>query len=178
MKLNISRCTLDSNTGLREDDMVIDMDIETEDAESNAILDFVNEVDMDIDMLGGKTIGRLDVVISKDSVKKSYQISGAEASAFNSPEANLTAVTGKAHHPSLVIKNEICEDISPPPGFGPLSKRIRSDVGLVMGVSSGQLLCSTIPPSFGVSSEQLRSNKPPGFADVPPGFPARVKTEK
>lgn len=159
--------------------MVVDMDIDIHDADSNAIVEVIEEVDMEIDMVGGKTVGTLDIVISKESVESGYGISGAEATAIVLPNA---AVLGNMH-PSLVIKKEICNDI--PPGFSVLSREMCNNIPPGFGVSSREM-CNDIPPGFGVSSREMCVEIPPGFSvssgqmccNIPPGFAVPIKIEK
>lgn len=157
LKLDITRCTLDINDTREDNNMVVDMDIDIHDADSNAIVEVIEEVDMEIDMVGGKTVGTLDIVISKESVESGYGISGAEATAIVLPNA---AVLGNMH-PSLVIKKEMCNDI--PPGFGVSSREMCNDNPLGFGVSSREMFIE-IPPGISISSGQMCRNIPPGIA--------------
>lgn len=79
-------------------------------------------VDMDIDMLAGKDVGRVDIANSRESSRSSCGTSGEENATIISVHGSNTeihSVLGKVdsaiQQPSLEVKKELCNDI--PPGF-------------------------------------------------------------
>ncbi|CAL5327051.1 unnamed protein product [Camellia sinensis] len=79
-------------------------------------------VDMDIDMLAGKDVGRVDIANSRESSRRSCGTSGEEnATIISVPGSNTEIhsvsreVDSAIQQPSREVKKELCNDI--PPGF-------------------------------------------------------------
>nr|GMC71959.1 uncharacterized protein LOC109193588 isoform X1 [Ipomoea batatas] len=115
------------------------------------------EVDMEIDMIGGQNVGKQDVVIRRNSSGNRYESSTPTpvTASLTSPISNTTDSGMMQCGLSKVKREEPFEDV--PPGFKPLPLRNKSE-------------CST--PTAGVTVSSIMKVKREAFGDVrvPPGF--------
>nr|GMC74172.1 uncharacterized protein LOC109193588 isoform X1 [Ipomoea batatas] len=117
------------------------------------------EVDMEIDMIGGQNVGKQDVVIRRNSSWNRYESSTPTpvTASLTPPFSNTTDSGMMQCGLSKVKREEPFEDV--PPGFKPLPPRNKSE-------------CST--PTAGVTVSSIMKVKREAFGDVsvPPGFKA------
>ncbi|XP_031105784.1 uncharacterized protein LOC116010492 isoform X2 [Ipomoea triloba] len=116
------------------------------------------EVDMEIDMIGGQNVGKQDVVIRRNSSANRYESSTPTpvTASVTPPSISNTIDSGMMQCGlSKVKREEPFDDV--PPGFKPLPPRNKSE-------------CST--PTAGVTVSSIMKVKREAFGDVcvPPGF--------